>query len=198
MTNDLVKAGYEVAAEDYAKNRDLFKSQKYLEKFAGLIKEKGTILDIGCGAGIPVDKFLIEKDFAVNGIDISEKMISLAQKNVPKAFYEIKNMLDLKDSEYCVDGIVSFYAIFHTPRQTHYDLFKKFASFMPNGGYILITMGADEWEGTEDNFHGAKMFWSHFGAEKNKQIVESAGFNIVLDEIDTSGGEKHQIVIAKI
>ena len=86
-------------------------------------------------------------------------MIELAKKNVPQAFYEVKDMSQLRKEEYCVDGIVSFYAIFHTPREKHQELLKKFASFMPNGGALLITMGAGEWEGTEENFHGAKMFY---------------------------------------
>ncbi len=196
--NDLVKKGYEKAAENYASKRDQFKNLKYLDQFAKLIQPKGTILDIGCGAGLPVDKFLAEKGFAVNGIDISEKMIKLAKRNVPEGFFEVKDMSKLKEEEYCIDGIVSFYAIFHTAREKHEEIFKKFASFMPNGGYILVTMGASYWEGSEENFHGAKMYWSHYGAGRNKQLIENAGFKIILDEIDTSGGEKHQIIIAKI
>jgi len=58
-------------------------------------------------------------------------------------------------------------------------------------------MGSTEWEGTEDNFHGVKMFWSHYGSKKNSEIIKNAGFEILLDEIDTSGGEKHQIIMAR-
>lgn len=196
--NDLAKKGYEEAADDYAAKRNQFKSLKYLEQFSKLLEKGKTILDVGCGAGKPVDEYLVKQGFAVNGIDISERMIELAKKNVPQSFYEVKDMSKLKESEYCVDGIVSFYAIFHTSRETHQELLNRFASFMPNGGAILITMGSGEWEGTEENFHGAKMFWSHYGAEKNKEIIENAGFKILLNEIDTSGGEKHQVIIARL
>ena len=58
-------------------------------------------------------------------------------------------------------------------------------------------MGSSEWEGIEKDFHGTEMFWSHFGAEKNKEIIKNSGFEILFDEIDNSGGEKHQIIIAK-
>jgi cyclopropane fatty-acyl-phospholipid synthase-like methyltransferase len=198
MTNDLVKEGYEKAADNYAANRNQFESIKYLEQFSKLIEKGRTVLDVGCGAGKPVDEYLIKKGFAVNGIDISERMIELAKKNIPQGFYEVKDMSKLKEGEYCVDGIVSFYAIFHTPREKHHELLKKFASFMPNGGGILITMGAEEYEGFEDDFHGAKMFWSYYGAEKNTELVENAGFKIILNEIDGSANEKHQVIIAKL
>lgn len=61
---------------------------------------------------------------------------------------------------------------------------------------LLVTMGTSEWEGMAD-FHGTKMFWSHFRPKRNRQIVEKAGFKILLDEIDTSGGEKHQVILAR-
>jgi cyclopropane fatty-acyl-phospholipid synthase-like methyltransferase len=121
MTNELVKEGYEKAADNYAANREQFESIKYLEQFSKLIGKGKTVLDVGCGAGKPVDAYLIKQGFAVNGIDISERMIELAKKNVPHGFYEVKDMSKLKEGEYCVDGIVSFYAIFHTPREKHHE-----------------------------------------------------------------------------
>jgi len=58
-------------------------------------------------------------------------------------------------------------------------------------------MGANDWEGEEENFHGTKMYWSHYGVEKNKEIIVNTGFHIILSEIEISGGEKHQIILAK-
>jgi cyclopropane fatty-acyl-phospholipid synthase-like methyltransferase len=198
MVNELVKEGYNKAADTYAAKRNQFESIQYLEEFIKHVEKGKTILDVGCGAGKPVDDFLVKHGYAVNGIDISKRMIELAKQNVPEAFYEVKDMTEFTDGEYCVDGIVSFYAIFHTARECHLDLLKKFASFMANGGHILITMGAGEWEGTEEDFHGAKMFWSHFGADKNTELVKNAGFNIILNEIDGQANEKHQMILAQI
>src|SRR5579872_6096425 len=71
MKNDLVKKGYDKAAGHYAQTRNQFESIKYLEIFSKLVDKGKTILDIGCGAGKPVDEFLVNRGFAVNGIDIS-------------------------------------------------------------------------------------------------------------------------------
>ncbi len=94
------------------------------------------------------------------------------------------------------DAIVSFYAIFHIPREEHPDLLKKLYALMKPDGYLLITMAYSEWEGAED-FHGVKMFWSHHGAAENKQLVKQAGFEIILEKVDTSGGERHLVILAK-
>lgn len=195
-SNNLVRGGYNEIADDYSLTRDQFKNIKYLERLNSLLKPCSTILDIGCGAGVPIDKYLIEKGHQIIGIDISSKQVDIARKNVPQGKFEVKDMSDLKENGFNVDAIVSFYTIFHIPREKHEELLKKINSFLPAGGLILISMGASEWEGMEE-FHGTKMFWSHFGPEKNKELVVNAGFKILFDEIDLSGGEKHLIILAK-
>lgn len=139
MKSDLVRKGYNKAAENY----------KYLDQLIGLLTPEATILDIGCGAGIPIDKYLAEKGFKVIGIDISEKQIELLKQNVPQASFEVKDMSELNEGEYQVDAVVSFYAIFHIPRETQEELFRKINSFLSVGGLILVTMSAGEYEGEE-------------------------------------------------
>lgn len=196
MNKTVVRQGYNKAAKDYLKNRDRFINDKYLKKLVKLLKPRAKILDLGCGSGKPVAEFLARKGFEVIGLDISEKQIELAGKNVPNARFEVKDMSKLKVEEYDVGAAVSFYAIFHTHRETHKELFKKINSFLPRNGLILVSMGASDWEGSED-FHGAEMWWSHYGQDRNRKIIEKAGFEVMLDEIDSTGGEKHQVVLAR-
>ncbi len=197
MDKNLVKDSYNQIAETYLQTRNQFKNLKYLEEFVKLLKPGAEILDLGCGAGKPVDEFLVKNGFKVIGLDISENQIKLAKKNVPEGKFYLKDISLLKRGEYQVDAVVSFYTIFHIPRETHFELFEKINSFLPKEGLILVTMGSSDWEGTEDDFHGAKMCWSHYGQEKNREIIEKAGFEILFNEIDTTGGEKHQIIIGK-
>ncbi|MFO8053348.1 MAG: class I SAM-dependent methyltransferase, partial [Candidatus Omnitrophota bacterium] len=134
--------------------------------------------------------------FSVIGIDISEKQIQLAKQNVKGAEFKVGDMAELKKGEYKVDAIIAFYSIFHIPRKKHKQLLKTLASFLPKGGLILITMGATSWQGT-DEFFGHQMWWSHYGAEKNRKIINQVGFEVIFDEVDKSGEEKHLIILAR-
>ena len=195
--NQKVRAGYNVAAKNYlSEYRDQFKNEKHLAKLIEQLQPGSDILDIGCGAGKPIDSYLIAKGMNVVGIDISETQIELARSLVPEASYEVKDMSELQNGEYQVDAVISFYAIFHIQREKHFDLLKRFKSFLKPGGYLLITMGASDWEGKEDNFCGTEMYWSHYGANKNIQLIQKAGFKIIYSEVDESGGEKHLIILA--
>lgn len=197
MINDFVKKQYNALAENYGAGRDQFQNIPYLEKLQALLNPGSQILDVGCGSGVPIDRFFIENGHAVLGIDISEKQIELAQKNVPEARYKVADMSRFVEAEYTVDAIVSFYAIFHTNREEHLEILKKLYSFLKPGGYLLITMGVDDWDGKETNFFGGEMQWSQYNAEKNNELVQEAGFRILLSEVDTSGGEKHLVILGR-
>jgi cyclopropane fatty-acyl-phospholipid synthase-like methyltransferase len=195
--NEFVRDGYDQIAERYAAQRDAFESLPYLERFRELLPKGGRVLDLGCGAGLPTAAYLTDHGFTVLGLDISSRMIDLARKNAPGADFEVRDMLSLRPGEFAFDAVVALYSIFHVGREEHARLLHVLRSFLPEGGVVLVTMGAVEWEGTDPDFHGAAMFWSHYGPARNRAIFEAAGFAIELDEIDTSGGEQHQVLIGR-
>jgi len=192
----LVRKGYDRIAEKYMSVRKQFVNYRYLENLEKQLSPSSEILDLGCGAGKPIDRFFINKGHSVSGIDISKTQIKLAKRNVPEARYKVKDISNLKRAEYQVNAVVSFYTIIHVPRETHEELLSNIHSFLPAGGLALLTMGSSDWEGIEE-FYGTEMYFSHYGPEKNSQIVEKAGFAIVLDEIDANKGEKHQVILAR-
>lgn len=197
MSNDFVKQNYNKVAENYDRGRDQFESDIYLKKLNSLLSPHSVILDIGCGTGKPVDTFLVNKGHIIIGIDISEKMIEFAKTNVPSGDYKVADMSELRTREYTVDAVVSFYAIFHTRREAHQELLNKISSFLPKGGLLLITMGSSDYEGKESNFFGGEMLWSHYNSKKNTEIVKKANFEILMNTIDTSRNERHQVILAR-
>jgi len=124
-------------------------------------------------------------------------MIKLARKNLSRGQFLVQDMTEIVFPEGTFDAVVSFYAIFHIPKEQHLPLLKRMHTLLKTGGYLLITMGSSDWEGIKDDFHGVKMFWSHYDKDKNVKLVKQAGFQIIYDTIETSGVEKHLIVFAK-
>ena len=194
--NATVRDGYDQVAELYADERRQQKVHPRLTELLARIGPGGRVLDVGCGAGVPISSLVAEKGNLVIGVDISPRQIELAKTNVPNGEFMVRDMLDLQQGEFEVDAVVSFYAIFHTARESHAALLRVFASFLSAGGRLLVTMGAEEWEGGED-FFGAPMWWSHYGPKKNRQIVEASEFEVISDEIDPSSGERHQVIFAR-
>jgi cyclopropane fatty-acyl-phospholipid synthase-like methyltransferase len=189
------KRAYNEIAKKYANIRSLFDSKRHLESFCRLLEPGATVLDVGCGNGKPIDEYLTKRGYLVTGIDISDEQIRLARESFPQSRYFVEDMTDLREKEYSVDGIVSFYAIFHTPRSGHLKLLKKLNTFLTIGGVLLITLGTRKWEGTK-TFLDIEMYWSMSEPTKNREIIRDAGFSILKDVIDSQAGEHHHIVLA--
>lgn len=103
--------GYNKYSKEYAKARD-GKTEPSLKLLTDKIPDGSSVLDLGCGAGIPISKILSEA-FKVTGVDISEKQIALAKSYVPKANFIQSDILDFDIGNNQWDAIVSYYAIFH-------------------------------------------------------------------------------------
>lgn len=196
MNTDLIKKGYNQIAWAYQNERDLLKSGKYLQKLLQLIKPQSYILDLGCGSGDPIDIELIKHGHLVVGLDISPVQIELAKKNCPTGSFSVRDIQTLLPKEFEADCVVSFYTFFHIAKEKQLKLLKTVNTFLPIGGLFLLTMGDTDFEGYHELYE-AKMWSSQYGPQKNAQLLTEAGFEILINTIDTSGREKHQILLCK-
>lgn len=182
MTTDLIREGYNQIAVRYAERRDQASSVPYLERLDRLLRPDSLVLDLGCGAGLPVDRWLVDCGHRVVGLDFSDAMLALARRNVPEARYELRDIATLASGEYRVDAVISFFTLFHIDRRIHYEVLTRIRSWMPRGGVMLITTGSSDWEGRED-FYGVEMAWSHFDREANRRLIEQSGFSIIFEDL---------------
>ncbi|MFX1563848.1 MAG: class I SAM-dependent methyltransferase, partial [Promethearchaeota archaeon] len=123
--DDIVRKGYNKIASKYNASRHRFKNDKELEYFASLLPKRARILDAGCGAGVPVAKYLVEHGFIVTGIDFSTNMLKLAHQQVPEAEFLEGDMTQLMFPDESFEGVISTYAIIHVPKEKHTLIFQN-------------------------------------------------------------------------
>jgi SAM-dependent methyltransferase len=56
----------------------------WLDRFSALLSQGASILDIGCGSGEPIAKYLIDRGFAVDGVDTLPTLIALRRERFPQ------------------------------------------------------------------------------------------------------------------
>jgi len=195
----LVKQGYNNGNYEKVYSRDstldIF-DKLMCDELLSRLNKNSRILDLGCGVGLPHDKYFVDNKMALTGIDISEKHIALAKNNVKSAKYLVGDFFS-KELKGKFDAIVSFFAIFHIPREEHTKLLGRIKSLLNKDGYILITLGADEMKcDVNPDFVGAPMAWSSYSVEKNKVLVRDAGFEIIM-AVEDYRTERHLWILAK-
>jgi SAM-dependent methyltransferase len=175
----LVANGYDFIAETYLQRyvRSAVRDHWFGELIA-LLPEGSAVLDLGCGAGIPVADDLAGRGFRVVGVDNSARQIELARRNVPTAKFFKADMTTVGFTPASFDGVCAFYSITHIPRQEHAALLRRIATWLRPRGIFLASLGAKEVRNWTGNWLGVEMFFSHFGAEANEQLLRDAGFVI--------------------
>jgi SAM-dependent methyltransferase len=175
----LVARGYDLIAEAYLERyADSAVRDYWLRKLIALLTENAQILDLGCGAGIPVARELAARGFEVIGVDGSARQIELARNNVLGAAFLQADMTSVEFSPTSFDAISAFYSITHVPRDEHAALFRQISTWLKPGGVFVASLGADkpgDWKG---DWLGVEMFFSHFCAETNEQLIRNAGLAI--------------------
>ncbi|MFN8515517.1 MAG: class I SAM-dependent methyltransferase [Chloroflexia bacterium] len=177
----LVALGYDQIAGEYLASKEALEPQ--IEALLrGLMADLGPesrVLDLGCGAGVPVTRWLAER-FRVTGVDMSAAQLALARAYLPGASLIRADMGTIAFAPGSFDAVVSCYAIIHLPREEHPALLASIARWIRPGGRFLATWATGEWEGREEDWlgWGAPMWWSHHDEATNLRLLREAGFTI--------------------
>jgi len=198
----IVKEGYNaITAEYLAARKEDSEDVQLLQELVQHLPEDAEVLDVGCGAGVPVT-LILSQSFEVTGVDFSEAQIRLARQLVPQAQFVCQDITELAFPDNSFDAICSYYAIIHIPRQEHKRLLRNFYRMLRPSGLVLLCMGAGDLEDDfQEDYFGTRMYWSHYGADTNIKMLQECGFNVVWSkfvvESPAFGGGKHLFVLAQ-
>lgn len=197
---ELVRRGYDALSHHY--RRDTDEPEEYSQWITSLrqrVPAGGTVLDLGCGCGVPTSQSLATQGYAVTGVDISEVQIQRARQLVPNATFLRADATQLDFHEASFDAVVCLYTLIHIPLDEQRQLLSRIAGWLQAGGWLLATTGAVAWEGTEDNWlnGGATMWWSHSDAATYRHWITQAGLDIEFEEFVPEGSGGHQLFWAQ-
>ncbi len=175
-----VQDGYDAIANRYLAERTRNSADvQLLHELIERLPVGAKVLDAGCGAGIPISQRLSEH-FEVTGVDFSQAQIELAKKHVPKANFICQDMTKLDFPENTFDGICSYYAIIHIPREEHQALLVNFHKMLKQDGVALLCLGAEHLiDDIEEDYLGTRMYWSHYDTDTYLKMLNECGFSLI-------------------
>ncbi len=197
---DLVRAGYDALSHHYRGDDD--SAEEYGLWLADLqthLPDRGDVLDIGCGCGLPVARWLAAAGHRVTGVDISDVQIERARRLVPDTTFIRADAAQLHFPPGSFDAIVCLYTLIHMPLDQQPRLLRSIAEWLRPGGWLLATTGQDAWTGTQDNWLGgpATMWWSHADAATYRSWLQQAGLEVTVQQFVPEGYSGHALFWAR-
>ncbi|MFN2164629.1 MAG: class I SAM-dependent methyltransferase, partial [Anaerolineae bacterium] len=174
--------GYDRITRRYlalVKSMDPTVRQKYLAVLDAALTDRARVLELGCGAGVPITEHLARR-YRVIGLDLSPGQLDIARRCVAAAEFVRGDMAALAFAGASFDAVVAFYAIIHVPRYEHSQVLAEACRVLRPGGLLVMTAGAgDSADMIEEDWLGAPMFFSHFDGQTTERLVSRAGFEII-------------------
>lgn len=193
----MVERGYDRIAERYLEWSDLRPSPVrmwFLGEALARIAEGAEVLDLGCGAGIPMTRALASGR-RVTGVDISARQIELARANVPGATFVRSDFTTMERPSRSVDAVTAFYALIHVPQAEQPRVVGRIADWLRPGGILLAQFGSsDTRDEVEQAWLGVPMFFAGFAPEGNEDMLARAGFRLELSEVREEEEDPGEVV----
>ncbi|KAI9825933.1 MAG: hypothetical protein M1819_000452 [Sarea resinae] len=155
-----------------------------------------SVLEIGCGYGIPVtQKLLSYPNFSITANDLSGAQLALARARLlpdppgpahGRLTLLEGDMLALDFAPATFDAVVGMYSIIHLPRAEQVEMLREIVAWLKPGGWVLVNFAAEELAGREVQTwlqeEKGWMFWSGWGSEATLEKVREAGLEVVVQE----------------
>lgn len=189
-----LKDTYNKIAEDWHQNHaedDWWKEG--VDYFISQLPRGGSVLDAGCGSGIK-SRYLISKGLRVTGIDFSEKLIEIAEREVPEATFSVGDLRNMDDSPEFFEGIFLQAVLLHFPHQEAGHILQNLVNKMKPGGMLYVAVkerraGQDEGEIKEENDYGYsyKRFFSYYSQEEIEDYLKALDLEILFSKVSQIG-----------
>lgn len=192
---DDVVALYERNADAYDRERTRsLQEREWLDRFLSRVTPGGTVLDVGCGMGEPIARYIIESGVRVWGVDASPSMIERCRARFPQSEWIVADMRGL-DLGRRFDGIIAWDSFFHLGIDDQRHMFARFAAHIHDGAPLMFTSGTEEGEAI-GSYQEQPLYHASLDAAEYERLLAANGFIVREFRADDPGCGNHTVWLA--
>lgn len=177
---------YRDGAADYVARRSTTLLERpWLDRFLALAPD-GPVLDLGCGFGEPVARYLITRGRRVIGVDASRPLLDRACAVWPDQTWIEADMRTFTPDAPAA-AVIAWHSLFHLRPAEQADLIGRMGEWLDEGGVAMFTSGdrADERLG---DWNGAPLYHASLDRTAYATALARGGFEVVdqvTDDVST-------------
>ncbi len=180
--------GYEAIADEFVSGRVRSRviGVATVREWARDLPRGRTVLDVGCGTGIPISQTLIELGLRVHGVDASPSMIAAFRARFPDAPSECAPAETATMLDGCYDAVISWGLIFLLAPERQATVIRRMAHALTHGGRLLFTAPREPltWSDNLTGLTSYSLGWDAYG-----DLLRDAGLTLTGSALDE--GENH-------
>lgn len=187
---------YDRAAEVYdcLRDRSLFE-RAWLERTAGHLAPGAAVLDLGCGTGEPIARFLLERGLRVTGVDAAAAMLALARERLPQCEWIEADMRGLALGRRFA-AVVAWDGFFHLEPDDQRAMFDVVAAHAMPRARLLFTSGPEAGEAV-GSLEGRPLFHASLDPGEYRSLLVRAGFLVLAHAPRDAASRGHTVWLSQ-
>jgi SAM-dependent methyltransferase len=146
-----------------------------------------SVVDLGCGPGLPLTQVLLEHGLEVLGVDSSERMLEHFRRNFPNVPTLLAPIEDCDFGGRLFDAALAWGVMFHLSQEAQVRAIANVATALKAGGCLLFTSGDVDGSIQGEPMNGVPFRYHSFSVEGYRELLRTHG--LVLEETHTDAGE---------
>jgi SAM-dependent methyltransferase len=184
---------YERHARDWDADRNLqvstWNDKPWHDLFIAALPRAASVLDLGCGSGSPVARYMAERGLHVTGVDSSPTLISLCRQRLPDHDWRVGDMRSLRLRRQ-FDGVLAWDSFFHLTPDDQRRMFNVFAEHAAPSAVLMFNSGPDHGEKVGE-YRGDPLYHASLSSDEYTELLAAVGFEVishVVEDWRTGGG----------
>lgn len=170
--------GYEGVAAEFLAGRGSVRSSgvgaKAVRAWARTLPPRATVIDLGCGSGLPITKVLVSEGLNVYGVDASRSMVEAFRQNFPNTPVACEAVEDSRFFDRKFDAVLAWGLMFLLSPEAQERLIHRIGEILTPGGRLLFTSEVEPlvWNDAMTGLESRSL-----GAAEYQRQLTAAGFS---------------------
>lgn len=167
----------------------------WLDRMLAIAPAGTGVLDVGCGAGEPLARYLIDAGRAVHGIDFAEPMLEICRRRFPEQRWTHADMRELDLGER-YGAVLAWDSFFHLTQAEQRACLPRLARHVGPEGALLFTCGDEAGEVT-GTVEGEPVYHASLAPPEYAKLLQAQGLEVAAFVPQDPECDMHTICLAR-
>lgn len=178
---------YDLIADWYAAQRTGHMGVPEVTALAASLPAGASVLDAGCGTGLPLTRVLVEHGFQVVGVDSSRELLARFQANFPQVPVLCAPIQSCELQTRRFDAAIAWGVLFHLSHEEQEQAIANIARALKPGAAFLFTSGDAHGSIDGEPMNGVPFRYHSYSVDGYRGLLRAHGLNLEATHTDPGG-----------